>query len=67
MLFVIITRFFKFIIKNELNEDGFDVNFLKDIKKRSTPTFRTFKKKMIQKLDLLNIIKIDVSAYYYLI
>ena len=65
--FIIIIRSFKLIIKNKLNEDNFDVNSSKDIKKRSTSTFKTLKKKMIQKLNLLNIAKIDVSIYYYLI
>ena len=46
-LFVVITRFFKFIIKNESNENNFDINHLKNIlnKKRSISTFKTFKKK----------------------
>ena len=43
------------------------MNSSKDIRKKSTSTFRTFKKKMIQKSDLLNIVEIDVSVYYYLI
>ena len=42
------------------------MNFSKDIRKRLTSTFRAFKKKIIQKLNLLNIVKIDVSVYYYL-
>ena len=48
-LFVIISRFFKFIIKNELNEDNFDINYFKNIlnKKRSTLTFKAFKKKKV--------------------
>ena len=45
--FIIITRSLKFIVKNKSNEDNFDVNFSKDIKKRSTSTLRAFKKKMI--------------------
>ena len=67
--FVIIIRSFKFIIKNELNEDNFDINYLKDIlnRKRSISTFKIFKKKMIKKLDFIDIIKIDVLVYYYLI
>ena len=65
--FVIIIRFFKFTIKNKLNEDDFDINSLKDIKKRSTSTFKALKKKMIQKFNFLNIIEIDASTYYYLI
>ena len=63
---IIITQSFKFIVKNELNEDDFDVDFSKNIRKRSTPTLRAFKKKMIQKFDLLNIVEIDALIYYYL-
>ena len=46
-LFIIITRFFKFIIKNELNEDNFDINYSKNIsnKKKSISTFKALKKK----------------------
>ena len=32
--FIVITRSLKFIIKNKSNEDNFDVNSLKDIKKK---------------------------------
>ena len=64
-LFIIITSF-KSIVKNS-DEENSDVNFSKDIKKRSTSTFKTLKKKMIQKSNLLNIVEIDVSIYYYLI
>ena len=32
-LFIVIIRSFKFIVKNESNEDDFDVNSSKDIKK----------------------------------
>ena len=42
------------------------MNFSKDIRKRLTSTLRVLKKKMIQKSDLLNIVEINVSAYYYL-
>ena len=45
--FIVITRSFKFIVKNELNEDNFDVNSSKNIRKKSTSIFKTFKKKMI--------------------
>ena len=65
--FIIIIRFFKSTIKKKLNEYNFDVDFLKDIRKRSTSTLRAFKKKMIQKSDLLNIVEIDVLTCYYLI
>ena len=68
-LFIIITRPFKFIIKNESNEDNFDTHHFKNIsnRKRSTSTSRTFKKKMIKKSDLIDIIEINASIYYYLI
>ena len=42
------------------------MNSLKDIKKKSISTLRAFKKKMIQKFNLLNIIKINVLVYYHL-
>ena len=45
--FIVITRSLKLIIKNKLNENNFDVNSSKNIKKRSTSTFKAFKKKMI--------------------
>ena len=43
----VITRSFKFIIKNESDENSFDMNSSKDIlnKKRTTLTFKAFKKK----------------------
>ena len=47
ILIIIITRSFKFIIKNKLNKNDFDVNSLKDIKKKLTSIFRTFEKKII--------------------
>ena len=34
ILFIIITRSLKFTIKNELNENNFDMNSSKDIKKK---------------------------------
>ena len=66
---VITIRFFKFIVKNESNENNFNMNYFKDIsnRKRLTSTFKTFKKKMIKKLNFIDIIKINVSIYYYLI
>ena len=45
ILFVINTRSLKLIAKNKLNENNFDMNFSKDIKKRSTSTLKTLKKK----------------------
>ena len=68
-LFIIIIRPFKFIVENESNENNFDINYFKDIsnRKRSILTFKTFKKKMIKKLDLIDIIKINVLIYYHLI
>ena len=67
--FVIITRFFKFIVENDSNENNFDINYSKDVsnKKRSISTLRAFKEKKIQKLNLIDIIKIDAFAYYHLI
>ena len=53
-------------IAENSNEKSFDMNSSKDTRKRLTFIFKTFKKRMIQKLDLLNIIEIDVSIYYYL-
>ena len=45
------------------------MNHFKDIlnKKRSILTFKIFKEKMIKKLNFIDIIKINVSTYYYLI
>ena len=65
--FIVIIRSFKLIVKNELNEDNFDVNSSKDIKKKSTSTLKAFKKKMIQKFNFLNIVEINALIYYYLI
>ena len=67
--FIVITRFFKLIVKNESDENSFDINFLKDIsnKKKSISIFKTFKERIIKKLDLINIIKINASTYYHLI
>ena len=61
--FVVITRPFKSIIKNESNENNFDINHFKNIsnKKRSILTFKTFKKKMIKKLNFIDIVKINAS------
>ena len=68
-LFVVIIRSFKFIVKNESNEDNFDINHFKDIsnKKRSILTFKALKKKMIKKFNFIHIIEINASIYYYLI
>ena len=65
----VIIRFFKFIVKNESDEDNFDMNSSKDTlnKKRIILIFKTFKEKMIKKSDFINITKIDVSIYYHLI
>ena len=43
--FIIITRFPKFIIINKSNENDFNINSLKNIKKRLTLIFKAFKKK----------------------
>ena len=45
--FIVIIRFFKFIVKNELDEESFDVNSSKDIKKKLTSILKALKKKMI--------------------
>ena len=68
ILFIIIIRFFKFIIKNESNEDNFDINHSRNIlnKKKSILTFKTFKEKMIKKSNFINIAKINALIYYYL-
>ena len=65
--FIIIIRFLKSIVKNTSNENNFDINFSKYIKKELTSTFRAFKKEMFQKFNFLNIVEIDASIYYYLI
>ena len=62
-----IERSLKFIIKDKSDEESFNINSSKDIKKRITSTFRALKKKMIQKFNLLNIVEIDALIYYYLI
>ena len=62
--FIIITSF-KSIAENS-DEKSFDVNSLKNTRKKSTLTLKAFKKKMIQKSDFLNIVEINVSIYYYL-
>ena len=73
-LSIIITRPFKLIIKNNSNENNFDINYSKDVsnrkgltsRKRSTLIFKTFKKNKIQKFDLIDITEIDAFAYYHL-
>ena len=68
-LFIIIIRSLKFIVKNELNENNFDINYFKNIsnKKRLILTLKAFKEKMIKKFDVIDIVEINVSIYYYLI
>ena len=67
--FIIVIRSFKSIIKNELNENNFDMNFSKNIlnKKKLISISKTLKEKMIKKIYFINIAKIDASTYYYLI
>ena len=67
--FIVITRSFKLIVKNESDEDNFDINHLKDVlnRKRSTSTPKAFKEKMIKKFDFIDIVEIDVSIYYHLV
>ena len=62
----IIITFLKSTAENS-NEKSFDMDFSKDTRKRSTFILKAFKKRMIQKLDLLNITEINISIYYYLI
>ena len=67
--FIVITRSFKFIVENDLNENNFDMNHSKDVfnKKRSTLTLKTLKEIKIQKSDLIDIVEIGASIYYHLI
>ena len=46
ILLIIITRSLKFIIKNKLNKDDFDIKYIKNIlnKKKLISIFKTFKK-----------------------
>ena len=66
--FVVIIWPSKSIIKDESNENSFDINHFKDIsnRKRSILIFKTLKKKMIKEFDFIDIVKISVSIYYYL-
>ena len=61
----IIITFFKSIVENS-DEESLDINFSKNTRKKSTSILKTFKEKMIQKSDFLNIVEINVSIYYYL-
>ena len=47
--FIIITRSLKSIIKNKLNKNDFDIEYIKNTsnKKKSTLIFKAFKKKII--------------------
>ena len=67
--FIIITRSFKFIVENDSNENNFDMNHFKNVfnKKKSTSTFRAFKKMKIQKSGFIDIVEIDALTYYHLI
>ena len=68
-LFIIIIRSFEFIVKNESNKNNFDINYSKDIsnRKKSISVFKSFKEKMIQKFNFIDIAEIDALTYYYLI
>ena len=68
-LIFIIIRPFKFIVENESNKNNFNMNYFKDIsnRKKSTLTFKTFKKEMIKKFNFIDIVEINASIYYYLI
>ena len=67
--FIIIIRSFKLIIKNDSNENNFDINHFKDVfnKKRLTSTLKTFKEMKIQKSDLIDIAEINASTYYHFV
>ena len=67
--FIIITRPFEFIIKNNSNENNFDINYSKNVfnRKKSISTLKAFKEIKIQKSDLIDIIEINALAYYHLI
>ena len=73
--FIIITRSFKLIIKNDSNENSFDINYSKNVsnkkeltnRKRSISTLKAFKENKIQKFNLIDIAEINAFAYYYLI
>ena len=64
----VITRSFKFIVKNELNENSFDMNFSKNTsnRKKTILTFKTLKKRIIKKSDFIDIAKINALIYYHL-
>ena len=72
---IVITRFFKFIVENDSNEDSFDMNYSKNVsnrkelisKKRSILILKAFKENKIQKFDLIDIVEIDAFAYYHLV
>ena len=65
--FIIIARSFKFIVKNNSNENNFDMKKNVLNRKRSTSTLKTFKEKKIQKFDFIDIVEINALVYYYLI
>ena len=69
ILFIIITRYFKLIFKNELNENNFDIFSLKDISniKRLTLILKTLKEMKIKKFNFIDVIKVNILTYYYLI
>ena len=62
--FVVIT-FLKSTVENS-DEKSSNVDFSKDTRKRLTSILKALKKKMIQKSNLLNIVEINISIYYYL-
>ena len=67
--FIVITRPFKFIVKNDSNENSSDMNHFKNAfnRKRLTSTLRALKEIKIQKPNLIDIIEINALAYYHLI
>ena len=73
--FIIITRPFKSIVKNDSIENNFDMNHSKNVsnkkesinRKRSISILKTLKKNKIQKFNLIDIVEINAFAYYHLI
>ena len=67
--FIIITRSFKLIFKNESNKNNFKMDFSKNIsiKKKSISFFKAFKKMKIIKFNFIDIAENNASVYYHLI
>ena len=67
--FIVIIRPFNSIVENDSNENNFDINHSKDVsnRKKFILILKAFKEKKIIKSDLIDIVEIDVLAYYYLV